>query len=54
MFPEENYDAWLSGEEAKEILKPFPAEKMSTWQISPRVNNPENDDENILEPAGGR
>jgi putative SOS response-associated peptidase YedK len=34
----------------KELLKPFPAERMKMWPISPRVNSPENDDEAILRP----
>ena len=49
ILPEEYYDAWLSGEAGKEILKPFPADKMKVWPISPRVNNFKNDDEGILE-----
>jgi putative SOS response-associated peptidase YedK len=51
ILPEEYYDAWLSGEAGKEILKPFPAEKMKVWPISPRVNSPMNNDETILEPV---
>jgi putative SOS response-associated peptidase YedK len=51
ILPEEYYDAWLSGEASKEILKPFPAEKMEALPISPRVNNPKNNDEKILEPV---
>jgi putative SOS response-associated peptidase YedK len=51
ILPEEYYDAWLSGEAGKEILKPFPAEKMEARPISPRVNNPKNNDEKILEPV---
>jgi putative SOS response-associated peptidase YedK len=52
ILPEEYFDAWLPGETGKEILVPFPAEKMIAWPISPRVNSPKNDDEGILEPAG--
>ena len=51
ILPQEYYDAWLSGEAGKEILVPFPADKMTIWPISPRVNSPKNDDEGILEPV---
>jgi putative SOS response-associated peptidase YedK len=50
ILPEEYYDAWLSGEAGKEILKPFLADKMTVWPISARVNSPKNDDKGILEP----
>ena len=50
ILPEDNHDAWLSGEAGKEILVPFPADRMKAWAISPRVNSPRNNDEGILEP----
>jgi putative SOS response-associated peptidase YedK len=40
ILPDEHIDAWLSGESGKEILVPFPPEKMKAWAISPRVNSP--------------
>jgi hypothetical protein len=40
-FP--RFDTGLSGEAGKEILVPYPADEM-TWPISPRVNNPKNND----------
>jgi putative SOS response-associated peptidase YedK len=53
ILPEEHHAKWL-GEaqdgDLKELLKPFPAERMKMWPISSRVNSPENDDEAILEP----
>jgi hypothetical protein len=36
ILPDAVHDAWLSGEAGKEILAPFPAEKMKAWAISPR------------------
>ena len=51
ILPEEHYDAWLAGEAGKEILTPFPAERMKAWAISPRVNSPRNNDPTILAPA---
>ncbi|MVF24610.1 hypothetical protein EVC37_23860, partial [Methylocaldum sp. BRCS4] len=31
------------------LLKPFPAEAMMAWPVSPRVNNPRNDGPQCLE-----
>src|SRR5271165_3909480 len=47
---DDHHDAWLSGEAGKEILVPFPADRMKAWAISPRVNSPRNNDQGILEP----
>jgi putative SOS response-associated peptidase YedK len=53
ILPEEHHAKWL-GEakdgDLKELLKPFPAERMKMWPISPRVNSPDNNDEALLEP----
>jgi putative SOS response-associated peptidase YedK len=50
ILPEEQHDAWLSGEAGKEILIPFPADRMKAWPISPRVNSPKNNDADIIAP----
>jgi putative SOS response-associated peptidase YedK len=50
ILPEEHHEAWLSGEAGKEILVPFPAERMKAWPISPRVNSPINNDPEIMAP----
>jgi putative SOS response-associated peptidase YedK len=50
ILPEEYHQSWLSGEAGKEILVPFPAERMKAWPISPRVNSPANNDPLILTP----
>ena len=34
----------------KALLKPFPADRMRVWEISPRVNSPENNDPGVIEP----
>jgi len=44
ILPEEHHDAWLTGEAGKEILVPYPADRMKAWPVSPRVNNPKNND----------
>jgi putative SOS response-associated peptidase YedK len=50
ILPEEYHSAWLAGETGKEILTPFPTEKMKAWPISPRVKSPRNNDPTILAP----
>jgi putative SOS response-associated peptidase YedK len=51
ILPDEVLEAWLSCEAGKEILVPFPPEKMKAWKISTRVNSPRNNDPGILEPV---
>ena len=52
ILPPEAYDRGLSTIEPdpRDLLVPFPAELMMMWQISTRVNKPENDDPAVLEP----
>ena len=46
----EDYDRWLGLEpDPRDLLAPFPAEPMTMWPISKRVNSPQNDDESLLE-----
>ena len=54
ILPEEHHDAWLSGEAGKEILVPFPANRMKAWPIDARVNSPENNDPEIIVPIERR
>jgi hypothetical protein len=35
----------------KELLVPYPVDRMRMWEISPRVNSPKNDDPSLWEPA---
>ena len=53
ILPENQFDSWLSGEAGKEILVPYPADQMTVWSVSPRVNSPKNNDPGILEPIVG-
>ena len=57
ILPPEAYDRWLANIEPdpRDLLAPFPAELMTMWPISTRVNKPDNDDPGILDPvrAGG-
>jgi len=53
ILPEEDHAKWLGEPEdgdLKALLKPFPADQMRVWEISPRVNSPENNDQRIIEP----
>lgn len=49
----EDWEAWLAGtqDEARATLSQYPAEHMSAYPVSPRVNKPENDDAKLIEPA---
>jgi putative SOS response-associated peptidase YedK len=46
-----DYDAWLSGtvDEAREVLKQYPADSMLAWPVSTRVNAPKNNDATLIE-----
>jgi putative SOS response-associated peptidase YedK len=54
ILAEEHHAKWLGALEdgdLKELLKPFPAERMQMWPLSSRVNSPKNDDEGIVTPV---
>ena len=55
ILPEEAWPKWLgeeptSPEDLKELLQPFPAERMKIYSISMRVNSVKNDDAGLIEP----
>ena len=50
ILPEEHHDAWLSSEAGKEILAPFPADRMKAWPISARAYSLKNNDAEITAP----
>ena len=53
ILPEGDHAKWLGEAEdgdLKALLKPFPADQMRIWEISPRVNSPENNDHGIIDP----
>jgi putative SOS response-associated peptidase YedK len=50
--PEEQHDAWSSGEAGKEILVPYPADRTTARPVSPRANSPKNNDPEIILPIG--
>jgi putative SOS response-associated peptidase YedK len=52
---EEHFDAWLDPNEKDPaklltLFKPFPDEQMECWPVSTRVNDPANDDQELLTP----
>ena len=49
-YAEEHHDAWLSGEAGKEVLVPYPADRMKTWPVDARVNSPKNNDPQVIVP----
>jgi putative SOS response-associated peptidase YedK len=51
-----DYDAWLNRENRdlamlKGLLRPYPAEEMRAYPVSPRVNSARNDGPELIEPA---
>src|SRR5215212_4509939 len=47
----EDRDRWLNGEdpqELQELLRPYPADRMTMWPVSRRANSPKNDDPDLL------
>jgi putative SOS response-associated peptidase YedK len=49
ILPPGTHEQWLSGENGKEILRPFPAQEMAASRISQWINKPENSDPSVLE-----
>ena len=49
-------DAWLQGslEEARAVLKPYPADLMDAYEVSTRVNSVNNNDPGLIDPARTR
>jgi putative SOS response-associated peptidase YedK len=49
-------DAWLRGsaEEARAVLKPYPADLMDAYEVSTRVNSVKNNDPSLIDPARTR
>jgi putative SOS response-associated peptidase YedK len=46
-----DYEEWLSDyPDPRQLMRPFPASPMRMWPVSTRVNKPENDDPDIMEP----
>ena len=49
----EDYAAWLDpaqrdANELMRFVRPYPAERMSAYRVSPRVSKPDNDDPSLI------
>lgn len=51
----EDYAAWLDSgnQDAQQFIQPYPAERMAARPVSMRVNQPENDDAELIEETKG-
>jgi putative SOS response-associated peptidase YedK len=46
----EDRERWVKGPNPKELLKPYPADLMTMWPVSPDLNSPKNDRPDLLDP----
>jgi putative SOS response-associated peptidase YedK len=46
----EDRERWLKGPDPAGLLKPYPADRMTMWPVSPKLNSPKNDSPELLEP----
>jgi putative SOS response-associated peptidase YedK len=44
-----DYDAWLDGTAGKELLKPYPSERMRRYPVSRAVGNVKNTGSELIE-----
>ena len=53
VLPRDAEEAWLTAdaETRAELCQPYPADDLDAYPISTRVNNPDNDDATVIEPA---
>jgi putative SOS response-associated peptidase YedK len=51
VLPPEEESRWLTAEDPTDLLEPFPADEMRAYPVSPRVNDPTNDDPSLVDPA---
>lgn len=42
---------WLTGEDPRDLLEPYPADEMRAYPVSRAVNDPSNDDPSLVEPV---
>ncbi|MAZ03655.1 MAG: hypothetical protein CMN56_11005 [Sneathiella sp.] len=46
-----DHDTWLNGKGGEDLLKQFAADRMKFYEVSNRVGNVRNDDEDLIEPT---
>jgi len=53
ILAKEDWEAWLTGwpEEAAEVLKPYPDDRMGVWEVSTLVNSQRNQGPELIAPA---
>jgi putative SOS response-associated peptidase YedK len=59
ILPPEDYALWLDSniqeiERLQPLLRPYPAEEMTAYPVSTRVNNPANDTPECIAPFPGQ
>jgi putative SOS response-associated peptidase YedK len=52
ILPEGTEREWLTAEDPRHLLEPYPAERMRAYPVSTAVNDPSNDSPALIEPAG--
>jgi putative SOS response-associated peptidase YedK len=50
---EQDHEAWLRGthDQARGVLQPYPADLTVAYEVGPRVNSPDNNDAQLIEPV---
>lgn len=46
-----DYERWLTEDDPRDLLEPYPAELMRAYRVGTRVNSPKNDDATLVERA---
>jgi putative SOS response-associated peptidase YedK len=52
ILPEEHEREWLTAEDPRHLLEPYPADRMRAYPVSTAVNDPANDSPALIEPVG--
>jgi putative SOS response-associated peptidase YedK len=52
----EDHEAWLEGtaDDARSVIRQYPADLMVAYRVGLRVNSPKNDDPALIEPSDGK
>ena len=51
VLPPDEEERWLTADDPRDLLEPYPAAEMRAYPVSPRVNDPGNDDPSLIESA---
>jgi putative SOS response-associated peptidase YedK len=47
----EDRERWIKGPDPAGLLRPYPADLMTMWRVSQKVNSPKNDSPDLLDPV---